>query len=791
MKNNYQSLLLAVLTFLVIYFTFWSMSPSDYSKGNVPLSEFSTERALQHIEVISKEPHYVGTPYHGTVLNYLDQELQKLGLETQIQESTILSKWNNLVEVKNVITRIKGSGSGKAVLLLTHYDSAPHTNSYGASDDANGLGVILEGIRVHLHNKTPHKNDIIIVFSDAEELGLNGAYAFATEHPWADETGLVINFEARGTSGPSMMLAETNHGNSGLIKGFSKSSVKHPVSNSLMYSVYKMLPNDTDLTAFRETKDISGFNLAYIDDHFDYHTVQDNFANFTPTCLEHQATYLMPMLQYFANADLTQLNTDEDHVYVSIPYLLIHYPFSWNWPLFFITGLLLFTVIIIGIGKRHLSASGVLKGFLPLFIALMLCGGLTFMGWRIIKGFYPSYEDMLHGFTYNGHAYIMAFVMLSLSLLFWIFNTFLKKNSPYDAMVAPLLFWLILIGFINVFLPGASFLVIPLLFGVVTLAVFVLKGEKQPFLALGLSIPALLILTPLIQLFPVGLGLTMMAGSMILLALTAVLMLPVWGSFGNRKGWSGLFLILSFVFFVKAHFESDFEKEKGKPTSLLYVYDSNQKEALWATYDKVIVPWVKNYLGETPTKIEKHQKNVPQSKYQSGYSYTSSAPLKEIQVPDIKIIKDQTKGEYRWVELEITSNRSVQSMVVFAHENLNIHYLKANGVSKYNTEGSLHKRKNSQVLNYYPSQNKPLTLTFQFHKDQPLELEVMTASFDLLQNKQFSIPPRPDHLIPMPFVLTDAIVVKKNFTEDDMKKTSFIPIVEEELEIENTPNLED
>lgn len=791
MKKNYQSLLLAALTFIVVYVTFWSMSPSDYSKGDVPLSEFSTERALKHIEFISKEPHYVGTPYHQTVVNYLEKELQKLGLETQIQEGTILSKWNNLVEVKNVITRIKGSGSGKAVLLLTHFDSAPHTNSYGASDDANGLAVILEGIRVHLYNKTPHKNDIIIVFSDAEELGLNGAYAFAAEHPWADEVGLVINFEARGTAGPSMVLAETNHGNAGLIKGFSQSGVKHPVSNSLMYSIYKMLPNDTDLTAFRETKDIPGFNLAYIDDHFDYHTVQDNFTNFTPTCLEHQATYLMPMLEHFANTDLVQLKTEDDRAYISIPYFFIHYPFSWNWPLFIITGILLLSVIIIGIAKRHLNPEAIIKGFVPLIVALFLCGGLTFMGWRIIKGFYPAYEDMLHGFTYNGHTYIMAFVLLSLALIFWIFNSFLKKNSPYDAMIAPLIFWWILIGIINVYVPGASFLILPVLFAVITLAVFVSNGEHKPFVAFGLSLPALFILAPLVQLFPVGLGLTMMAGSMVLLVLLAVLILPVWGDFGNRKGWAGLFLIFSVVFFISAHVGSKFEKEKGKPTSLLYVYNANDKEAQWATYDKVLVPWVKNYFGEDPKKMEPSQKNVPQSKYQSGFTYTHAAPEKEIDVPEIKILRERIQGEFRWVELEITPNRPVQSMIVFAHENLNLHHLKANGATKPNAKGSLHERKGTQVVNYYPIQNKPLVLSFQFQKDFPLELEVTTASFDLLQNKLFSIPPRPDDLIPMPFVLTDAIVVKKNFTEAEMKKPSATAIPDEIFEPENIPNSED
>jgi hypothetical protein len=34
-----------------------------------------------------------------------------------------------------------------------------------------------------------------------------------------------------------------------------------------MYSIYKMLPNDTDLTVL-ENKSIQGYNFAFIDDHY-------------------------------------------------------------------------------------------------------------------------------------------------------------------------------------------------------------------------------------------------------------------------------------------------------------------------------------------------------------------------------------------------------------------------------------------------------------------------------------------------------------------------------------------
>src|SRR5690606_20908050 len=139
---------------------------------------------------------------HEEVAMYLQRELQKLGLETQIQEGTTLSDWGNLVKSKNIIAKIKGTSNSKAIVLLSHYDSAPHSYSYGAADDASGVAVILESVRAFLHNRTPQRDDIIILSSDAAELGLNGAALFVTQHQWAKEVGLVLNFEARGTSGP-------------------------------------------------------------------------------------------------------------------------------------------------------------------------------------------------------------------------------------------------------------------------------------------------------------------------------------------------------------------------------------------------------------------------------------------------------------------------------------------------------------------------------------------------------------------------------------------------------------
>ena len=175
------------------------------------------------------------------------------------------------------------------------------------------------------------------MISDAEELGLLGAKAFVNYHPWKKDIGLVLNFEERGSGAPSYMLMETNGKNSKLLSEFLAAKPDFPAANSLIYSIYKTLPHDTDLTVFRQNANINGFNFAFMADHFDYHTAQDSYERLDIETLLHQADYLMSALNYFAYSDLDNLNSDTDFVYLNFPFSkLLTDPFSWVTPLLII-----------------------------------------------------------------------------------------------------------------------------------------------------------------------------------------------------------------------------------------------------------------------------------------------------------------------------------------------------------------------------------------------------------------------------------------------------------------------
>ncbi len=733
------------------------MMPDYNGTSTIADSSFSTDRALAHVKQLSLKPHAVGFPAHAEAREYIVSELKKMGLETSLQEGYTSGDWGNLSKATNILARIKGSESGKALMLLSHYDSNPHS-SLGASDAGSGVAAILEGIRAFLADNKQPKNDIIILISDAEELGLNGADLFVNQHPWAKEVGLVLNFEARGSGGPSYMLIETNQGNARLIEEFTKANPDFPVANSLVYSIYKMLPNDTDLTVFREDGDIEGLNFAFIDDHFDYHTVRDSYERMDKNTLAHQGSYLVPLLDYFSKIDLGNLKSPNDHVYFTMPFFkMVSYPFEWIWPMFALAALIFILLLIYGFRRKSLRTEQVFLGFVPLLITLIVNGIIGYFSWAGLKILYPQYLDMLHGFTYNGHVYIAAFVLLSVGICFWVYNKF-KKITPANLLVAPLALWLGICTLVAVYLKGASFFIVPVFMLLAAFMVTINQRRPNAYLLVFLCIPALWLYGPFIKMFPVGLGLKMMVASTLLVTLTFFLLLPVFGFYRKKHRLAHLCFLLFGGFMLYAHFNAGFDKDNAKPSSLLYVLDANKNAANWATYDKTLIDWNDQFLGKDKQMPQKLADKTISSKYNSGFSYVSEAPLKQLGLPKIETSLDTIIGDERLLDICITPQRDVNRLDIFTNK-ISINKATANGASL--SDYFLKNRRKGKLLTHYISDNTFTDLQLRIPKDSVLELTLYESSNDLLTNPQFSVPERPEHSIPMPFVLNDAVLVTK------------------------------
>lgn len=745
-----------ILLFLSVIWSYRALMP-DYKKdGDIDMQSFSTDRALTHAKKMSQEPHAVGFPGHAKVRSYIISELKKMGLETTTQEGYTAGDWANLSKANNILARIKGTDQGKALLVLSHYDSNPHS-SFGASDAGSGVATILEGIRAFLsENKTP-KNDIIVLISDAEELGLNGADLFVNKHPWAKEVGLVLNFEARGSGGPSYMLIETNGGNKKLIQEFTNAEPAFPVANSLAYSIYKMLPNDTDLTVFREDGNIDGFNFAFIDDHYDYHTALDSYERLDRNSLAHQGSYLMPLLRHFSEADLKTLKSKDDYIYFNLPFFgLVSYPFEWIWPMFVLAAIIFLALVVSGFKKEKLTPKAVAVGFVPMLITLLVNGLIGYFGWSAIKFWYPDFNDILHGFTYNGHTYILVYALLSLSICLWVYHKF-RKEGTANLLVAPLLLWLIICGLVGVYLQGASFFVVPLFAALAAFMVLINQEEPNPFLLVFFALPAVFIYAPFIKMFPVGLGLKMLMAATVFTSLLFYLTLPFIGQLKNKHRLSYFMLLLFAAFSISAHINSSFNEKRPKPSSLLYVHNADTDSSIWATYDQRLIGWNGQFIGEekrVPNPVE--YKTLP-SKYRTEFTYIHPAPKKDIQLPLIDTVQDTVIGNERILELCVTPKRNVNRLDIYSNP-IRLNAAKVNGIIL--SDSFLENRKR-RLVTHYISNNDYTELQLSLPKDSILELTFYESSNDLLSHKDFTVPERPKNSIPMPFVLNDAIMVTK------------------------------
>ena len=134
-----------------------------------------------------------------------------------------------------------------ALLLSCHHDSVGA--GPGASDDGAAVASLLE-IAGILARETPLPRPVILLFTDGEEIGLTGARGFSRFNETADRIGMVINLEARGSSGGSLMF-ETSRGNSWIIDQMAQ-GVQRPMSSSAYVTVYRTMPNSSDLTVFMQ-----------------------------------------------------------------------------------------------------------------------------------------------------------------------------------------------------------------------------------------------------------------------------------------------------------------------------------------------------------------------------------------------------------------------------------------------------------------------------------------------------------------------------------------------------------
>ena len=154
----------------------------------------------------------------------------------------------------------------------------------------------------------------------------------------------------------------------------------------------------------------------------------------------------------------------------------------------------------------------------------------------------------------------------------------------------------------------------------------------------------------------------------------------------------------------------------------------------------------------------------------------TEAPLKKIPKPTIEFLRDTVKGNQHLYKIKITPNRSVNRYDIFVNNDIQINNLKANGVQSIDFKSNIVSKTEGKLLTYYVVDNLPLELEFSTLNSQNLDLNLVESSFDLLANSLLKMTQRKPGMIPTPFVLNDAIIIKqkiKPLPKVDKEKASF------------------
>jgi len=301
---------------------------------DAPVTQFSAARADAVLGRLldGQRPRPAGSAENRAVHDRILKELAALGVPARTE--TRMScygerRWGSLScgTVTNIVADVSAAG-GKQIVLMAHMDSV--AAGPGAGDDASGVATILETIRALKARKETGGNPIRVLFTDGEENGMLGAAAYLREPAHRSETGAVINMESRGNQGPSYLF-QTGPGDGRLITLYA-GAVSHFAASSLYAEIYKVLPNDTDMTPFLSAG-ITGYNFAFIGNGGQYHTPLDRRENLDPSTLQQHGENALGVTLALRNADLDALKSRNDIYLDILGRWLPHLPGSWALPL--------------------------------------------------------------------------------------------------------------------------------------------------------------------------------------------------------------------------------------------------------------------------------------------------------------------------------------------------------------------------------------------------------------------------------------------------------------------------
>jgi hypothetical protein len=580
------------------------LRPPDSIPVNSSPAKFSAERAMVHIRMIANRPHPIGTAANECVRDYLQGQLSVLGLDPEIFTAIGVSTDPHSVVIghtHDIIGRLPGTASTGAILLSAHYDSV--SNGPGAADDGAAIGAILEAVRA-IEVSPRLKNDLIVLFTDGEEEGLLGAEAFAVSHPWVKNVRLVLNFEARGNSGPSVLF-ETTANNSKLVQEVASTGI--PIVGSSVFNVLykKLLPNSTDFAVLGRPE-VSGLNFAFGAGLEAYHSRLDTIRDLNVASVQEHGTYALYLARHFGQIDLVHLRqrTGNQVFFDWFGSRLVTYPEQFIIPLQVAVTLLIILAIRLVVRRAHTGRRIVLASF---WIAAEL--GLNAV---ICYGLWQSLSHLLKGRLLLVDCVPTAVLLVGVVVLFTALHASLLRNiiqhfSDDVAHVAGLMLICLCAWALAIFVPSGSYLLYwPLVFAalgvIASLSLKQTSENTRTLAALPAVLAAILLFVPFLYILYVFatpqavvlVAMSLLSGTFLLFSMP---LMHILAPRGDGWRWALVILVGTGIAAVAVGIKlSHHDADHPSHDSMLYCLDANSGRALWISLDPSLDSWTSTFF---------------------------------------------------------------------------------------------------------------------------------------------------------------------------------------------------
>lgn len=789
-----------------------------YQQGEAPAPDSQSDvdytKLFEHVVNMTAQPHPIGTPANKEVRDYIVAQFESMGLKTEIQKATVIDQYwraragaNSMVaHVENIIARLPGSGTGdnqdaSDLVLMAHYDS--RENALGAGDDISGTASILEVARIMSQGPKP-VHDVVFLITDGEEIGLMGAQGFFGQHAAAKQVGLVLNFEARGSSGAPSMF-ETSNNNAWLIEHI-KTAIPDLIGDSLTYEVYRRMPNDTDLS-ISKTEDIRGLNFAFAKSLVDYHAMTDSSENLDKKSLGVMANYALDATRYFANLEQWQ-SVESDSTFFTSGFgpLLSYTQLTAS-----IAGclVLLFGVamLVTALRKKLTNWRSMGTGSLAVLTVLLF----TFSLFQVVVGYavglradaYPENAGLFYLVALGDWPMLAYFVMLLGGLLWfdqalqrglkkrdvflpalilalaalatgaWILALLLllvavpcllvlkRSTARVDIWAASLSTWWLLTVLVVFSAPNASYVFVwPLASILLGIAIQmkmqfpINSGGRFALVLLSGFIPLLLLL-PLLSSIYILAGSTAPQGVMTLSALCLLLLWPLVKQVGAVSPGRMSLTLMGFGLVAILTLLSIRQYDERHPLGeeLFFAVDGETGNSFWVSDDARPGTWIDDFLGDQTVEFDYH--NLIPGYFDSA----DSTPAGSVSVKPARLeVIDDQRGDQRDITLQFDSPVGADYINLMLPATAGISALAINGhelvvPTEFSELGWWR-------IRWYGLPEEGAVIELLMDPASELTVKVVEVKHEMPEGA----PKRPDHSMPRPYTWTDSTVIYQTLT---------------------------